>query len=465
MRKIIFLLQLILVIIQIITYIISEIGVISFLIVNISAFTVIISFSLSWGLRGNTNLKGKGFSIILFFILMSWIVSFQVPLEIVYGNYELLDPSSRLIYDASIINRLVAFSSLMLNFFLVGVSYSYIKYKDILTKSKVSYLFYRIPSYPLFILIFICFMLFLLTLNSGYVDNGHGSTELDSTSASAIGLLIRFSVLYLSLKIFKIKEKNLNLIKYMYSINIYYISFLIIAVIFFLLAGNRFYPIMVFTPFLFSLFIYYKKNIRLPTVLGFFLLLSVFGTLFKLYGISDIYKSGLKVDDGYIISKFYFIFTAELAGSIYSNTVLYSMWENSNFSLYGMSYLVGILRTVPGVMSFLNISPIFYDTAVIATIYSDTSYGVGTTAIVDMLINFGTAMSLIFFLVLGYFFGRAELKVYDYNVSIYSYIIYLGITVLLLFYPRASLNDLLGILLFSLIFFKLYTIFFKRGFH
>src|SRR5690606_12246352 len=101
--------------------------------------------------------------------------------------------------------------------------------------------------------------------------------------------------------------------------------------------------------------------------------------------------------EGYVFSKFLFPFTAELATSFYSGNILFSMWENG-LSLYGISFLVGFLRVMPGLMGFLNLDPSAYDSAVIATLYSGANYGVGTTAIIDLLVNFGVALSLMIFL-------------------------------------------------------------------
>lgn len=463
MREVILLMQVMLLLLQGIIYFFSPIGSISFFVVNFSALSVIISFILSWRFRNSTILKGKGFSIILFFTLMSWIVSFQVPLEIVYGNDELLDTSLRLIYDASIVNKLVAFSSLMLNFFLMGTSYSYLKYNSVLKSSNINGKSNTIIiSYPLLVLTVISFIIFFATVNSDYINSGHGVVELNPMSATAIGFLVKFSAVYLSIKLFYLQDKKLNLINYFSHLNVYYVSFTIIAVLAFFIANNRVYPIMILTPFLFSIFIHYKKKVNTIIMLLIFFALSIFGTLFKVYGFSDVFSSGLYIDEAYIITKFYFPFTAELAGSIYSNTILYSIWENSEFSLYGASFLVGLARTIPGIMGLLNINPIAYDSAIIATLYSNTSYGVGTTSIVDSLINFGVPISLVLFYVLGLFFSRSEMRVYNNNISVKSYIIYLTITILILFYPRASLNDLLGMLLFNIIFFKFYNTFFKR---
>lgn len=458
MKKGIFLSQIMLTLIQGMVYFLSNKGEINFFIVNFSAYSVILSFILSWQFRKRTEIRSFGFSIIVFFIVMSWIISFQVPLEIVYGNLALLDANLNLVYDSTIINNLVAFCSLMLNFFLIGVTYSYANYRTLLSEDKKNN-FRKINSYPILILIFVSFGLFLAVFNKDY---SHGDVEIDSLSASFYGLLIKLSVIYLAIKLFNAKTVKMNFITYIYSLNIYYLILITVCCLIFFLAGNRIYSIMVLIPLVFSYFIASKKRVNVLVVVGFFLALSVLGLLFKIYGFVDFYKQGFYIDDNYTFAKFFFPFTAELAGSFYSNNILFSMWDNG-FSLHGVSYLVGFLRVVPGLMGGLNISPLVYDSAVIATLYSGASYGVGTTAIVDLLVNFGLIISLIIFVFIGYFFGRSELKAYLCENSIYNYVIFLTITILILFYPRASMNDLISMILFNFIFCKFYISIFKSG--
>ena len=432
-----------------IVYFFSESGPINFYIVNFSAFSVLLAFFLSWQCRQATDIRGYGFSIIVFFTFISWVVSFQVPLEIVYGNFYLLDPSLNLVYDAVIINKMVAFCSLMLNFFLVGVTYSYSDSKFLFPQSSYKI----IISYPLLILIFLCFFIFLISFNEDY---SHGEVKIDPISVAAYGFLVKFSAIYLAIKIFNITENNKpNFYKYLYILNPYYLVIIVISCLIFFMASNRIYSIMLLLPLIFSYFIYMKKKINVFTVIFFFIALSILGILFKLYGFTDFYKQGLYISEGYVFSKFLFPFTAELATSFYSGNILFSMWENG-LSLYGISFLVGFLRVMPGLMGFLNLDPSAYDSAVIATLYSGANYGVGTTAIIDLLVNFGVVLSLMIFLYVGYFFGRSELKVFSGNKSIYSYVIFLTITILILFYPRASINDLISMVLFNLIFCKIY---------
>lgn len=444
---------------QLILYIFSSSGLVNFWLVNFSAFSVIASGLLSWGIRAKILGNAGNFSIVLFFVTMSWVISFQVPLEVVYGNVELLDPRFRLIYDASGLNALVSFSALMLDFFLLGVSLSCIRaryHPSALGREHV-------PTAPILIGVFIVFAVFLVTINPSYVAGGHGKVKFDGLSASFYGVLVKLSAVYLALVCFNMKEKKVNVWSWVKVVNPLFIVLVVICVSLFFLAHNRVYAVMVAVPLLFSYFLITGTRVRVISVISLFFVLSVFATLFKIYGISNIFSQGLSISDGYIVSMFYFPFTAELAGSIYSSSILYSMWDSDGLFLYGVSFLVGFLRSIPGLVGVLDIEPSLYDSAVIATLQSGASYGVGTTAIIDMLVNFGVSLSVFWFLVIGYFFGRVEFRLYLGGATPLWYVCYFSIIVLVLFYPRASFNDLIGIVVFNLSFSLIYLSLFKRG--
>lgn len=455
-RVFLFLQIFILIIQAVIFYVTEKSSSISFFVVNFSSLSVVFCFLISWIVRNKTHVKGKGFSIILFFSLMSWVVSFQVPLEVVYGNTQLLNTSLNLIYDIGVLNQQVAFASMMLNFFLFGVTCSYLfRNKNIVPNSN-SLVKQYVPEKPLYFLTLISFFIFIITLNADYLSSGHGVVKIDSISSVFLGFFVKFSVLYLAIRIYNLNMKRKSAVDVLNDIGWLYIALVFFAAVLFFIAHNRFYPIMILSPFIFSFFLIYSKRINVLYVIGFFITLSILATLFKIYGVDAIFSRGLSIHENYTISKFYFPFTAELAGSIYSGNILYSLWENSDFSLYGASYIVGVMRGFPGVVGLINPSPHLYDSAIVATIFSGLNYGVGTTSIFDLLVNFGPLLSLALFGMTGFLFGRSELKIYAINPTIYAYVIYLTITVLLFFYPRASLNDLVGLIIFNLLFVKFY---------
>lgn len=436
-------------------------GVSSF-VVNWSVATVFISLYASLRLRRRTCAHGFNFSIILFFVMMSAVIAFQVPLEIVYGNEALLDRSQNLVYDVSVVNGLVAFSSLFLNFFLFGVSFSYTKKCTSIKPSFEVSVARKLPAKPILLFVWVGIALFFVTVNSEYLNHGHGRVSLNSISQSAITIISRFSPIYLSIIAFNILGDKVSFFELLRRLRWLYLMAMMLVVFAFFLAHNRMYPIMLATPIVFAFVVILRVRMKVRTVVLCFLALSVFGTLFKIYGIKDFYRHGLFIDEVHTISLYYFPFTAELASSFYSGNVLYSMWYNSGFSLHGASFFVGFLRIIPGVMGLLNVDPSFYSSSVTATLYSGLHYGVGTTAIADLLVNLGVFFSVVVGILLGFLFGRSEVSVYGKNVSVSQLIVYLTITSLILFYPRASFNELIAMVLFNVFFYGFYKIFVTR---
>lgn len=464
MKRLIFIFQVFLILIQIFLYAASSYSQPSFIVINVSAITVIFSFILSWTYRSKTTLKGYGFSIIAFFILMLWIVSFQVPLEIVYGNNTLLNPNLLLIYDIYIVNKVVSFSSLMLNFFLIAVTYGY---KNSLEIKKYNYNENNnneliIPSMPILFIVISFFIIFIVTINSEYINNGHGVVPLNTLSNSAIGFYIKFSCIYIAIRAYNLKGSNIGVVRYITSFNKLFLLSIFISLVVFTLAHNRLYPIMIVSPLLFSLFLVTKKKVQLVKFIAVFILLSTVATFFKIYGAEIFSTNEFIIEDYQVISNFFVPITAELASSFYSTSILYSMWYSTDFFLYGSTFAVGLLRTIPGLVGFLELNEILYDTGVIATVYTHTRYGVGTNPITDLLVNFGALGSFIIFGWVGYFFGKYETKAYNDNSTLVSYVIYLSIAILVLFYARSSLNNLAQLVLFNYIFIRFYISFYRN---
>src|SRR5690606_12735999 len=105
----------------------SNHGAIDSFTIHFSAGLTLFSFIISIFARLRTHLGKYNFSITLLFFLMSWIISFQIPIEISLGNTELLN--FRFIYNKEIVNGMVAFSALVLDAFLLGVTLNYNKLK------------------------------------------------------------------------------------------------------------------------------------------------------------------------------------------------------------------------------------------------------------------------------------------------------------------------------------------------
>ncbi|QMV69778.1 oligosaccharide repeat unit polymerase [Sphingobacterium paramultivorum] len=421
-----------------------------------SSLLTLASFIISILVRNKTGIKNNNFSIILFFFAMSFIISFQIPLEIAFDNTILLQYRS--IYDIFVVNKMVCFSALALDLFIIGVTIGYIKNRDKAVKTQVL-ITRKFNVKPLYVVIVSCFVMFVFNINSSYIDGGHGTVRFEGIGFSFYALFSRLSIVYISMVIYNNQDslkKTRTLKDFIGVFSKSFLAFLLITVIIFFLAHNRVFVILTLTPFLFAFFVFSKKRIKTIVVVGIFVFLTVFATLFKLYGINNILDSGLTIDNNYVISKSYFPFTAELANSVYAQSILFSQWYQHDFLMYGYSFFIGILRIVPGLAGFISLDPAVYDSAVIATRISSASYGVGTTALGDTLVNLGFLGSLFALGFLGFLFAKSEINIYKNYVKINTYIIYFSITSFVLFIPRASLNDLIASIFFNLIVVQIY---------
>jgi len=422
----------------------------------------LVCFILSIFQRNKTEIKNNNFSVILFFFVMSYIISFQIPLEIAFGNTALLQ--YRFIFDVTIVNKMVCFSGLILDVFIIGVTFGYLKRSNSTQIRPDNKIIKKFNIKPLFYIIVLCFLIFALNLDSSYVSGGHGSVKFEGIGFSFYTIFSRLSIIYIAMVLFnnQINNSNGRGIKDFFKLfNKSYLAFLAVTVVIFFLAHNRVFVILTLTPFLFAFFVFTRKKVRSLLVIAIFLSLSIFATLFKLYGIDNILDNDLSIGSNYAIAKSYFPFTAELANSIYSQTILFSKWYHEDFLIYGYSFFIGILRIFPGLAGYLAVDPMQYDTAVIATRLSSTTYGVGTTTIADVLVNFDFLGSILVIFYLGYIFSKKEMQVYASHTKITSYIIYFSITSFVLFIPRASLNDLFATIFFNLLFVSIYPYLFR----
>ena len=137
------------------------------------------------------------------------------------------------------------------------------------------------------------------------------------------------------------------------------------------------------------------------------------------------------------------------------------MWLNG-VKFYGLSIIANLLKIVPGLLGFLinlfNVNLLDIDTARYITDFVGTSYGIGTNSIGDCLINVGFFPTIIIFVLIGYFFTKCDLKIYSQKtLNIKWFIIWISIISHILFVPRSSLFDLIGVLGFNLIFISFYS--------
>ncbi|MCZ2085138.1 MAG: O-antigen polysaccharide polymerase Wzy family protein [Flavobacteriales bacterium] len=130
---------------------------------------------------------------------------------------------------------------------------------------------------------------------------------------------------------------------------------------------------------------------------------------------------------------------------------------NNKELLYGKSYFPYLFAPIPGIPTVLteNIlgeKPEYFATSTIITKYTGLDWGVGSNAVGDIYMNFGTYGVVGIFFLFGIFIARLE-----FSNSIYGLLSFTLIFALVIYYPRSSLLEQLslvvrGIIILFLIF-------------
>ena len=454
--------QLFILIILCIFYLLDGYACISFSYLPITLSLVGLSFLSILKFRSKSTLSKRSFTVSFLFLFISLIVNFQISIDYLFNNPNL--NFDLFFYDLNQLNSVILVSGIMVTSYNLGFSYSLSREKEICKKEVFNASSKVINAKPILFFAFVFFVLCLLTMNASYIKGGHGSVPLNSLSLSFYGLYWRLSIIYMSViyynnqfkKTFKI-EKELSPL---------FLLMIGLSSLLFLLAHNRIYVIYLIVPLLMIFFLGRKLKMRLSFFLIIFIGVGLTSTMFKLFDLSSVlfdftgtYKAISDITGNQALLSFS-PFTAELASSVYANSVLYKLWKSGHFFWFATP-VSNFFKILPGLLGFLismfNIDVLELDTARYITEMVRSSYGLGTNCIGDCLINIGFVPSIFMFFFVGLFFAKSDLKVYNnHGVSLKWITIWLSIASLVVFIPRSSLFDLIGIIGFNVIFVSIY---------
>lgn len=115
--------------------------------------------------------------------------------------------------------------------------------------------------------------------------------------------------------------------------------------------------------------------------------------------------------------------------------------------LYGKSYFPYLTSPIPGLPSLLtksvfNKTPEDLATSTIITKYTGLEWGLGSNAVGDIYINFGSPGVIFIFFLFGLFIAKLEL-----SNSIYGLLAFTLIFALVIYYPRSSLFEQLSLVI------------------
>lgn len=421
----------------------------------------------------NRMLKGNPFTVTNFFLIGLSITSFQIPVEYLLDSFSHVK-FQEYFFDLSIVNASVCFSSIAISVFSLGqLSIANVQKKigDNPTASFNQSSRIRINLAPFITITILLFILHIATVDFRYYLGGYSQYSISGLSLVAHGYLMRFIVVSFFLVMWNYKLKSMNgpnklsMIKYL---RIFPTKLLIVIGVLFVLtflSGDRGVLIRIMLLMAFGFFIVSRTKIRYIT---FVIVVVTVGFVFSIaklvggYSEQESYVSSFQqAQERFAVSdrsQSVSPYTLELAGSIYSNNILFSLWR-SGVSLQGAGVIAGVLMAFPGGVSLFSavtgLSNETVNSSNLATVISNQDYGVGTSIVGDALINVGLLGALFSFFVLGRLFRIVDVNLYKSNPN-FEYLllgcIFIAEAIIL---PRASMFNLIGVFVFDYLIIKL----------
>lgn len=416
---------------------------------------VVFSSLLVFKRRKKTNLAKKMITVSSIFFVVYFIVNFQISIDYILQNPRL--NFNYFFFDLSQISRLSALSGSCLVAYNIGNISGYNSFRN---KKSQKILVKSINEKPILYLCLFAFLLFIITMNKAYINGGHGVVQANPTSLSFYGLYQKFSLIYLACIYYN--YQSLKFKDLFSKTSILFIVSIIISILLFLSAHNRVYVIYLFIPICFLVMRSLNVNIRFIPFLVLFVFIGLLSTAFKIFDIRSLFSNAGDVlssvyrMEGIETLMSYSPFTGELAFSVFASSILLSLYD-AGYSFYGISFLTGILKIFPGLvslfMTLFGLTKMQIDTGIYITEYMNSSFGLGTNCVGDTLINIGFIPSVIFFFFVGKLFSLSDLNVFHKNQKSFIWIlVWLTIASFVVFLPRGSFSDLIGLLGFNTLF-------------
>jgi len=403
-------------------------------------------------------LSRNPFTITNFFILSYCITLFQIPLEYLLNTLN-DNRFHHLFYDYSIINKSILFSAICLVIFNFGQTL--IKDRGPVTMVQDNATVFLINSKPFLLITISLFFLHIITVERGYYFGGNES--LTGLSLIVHGYLMRFIVIFVFIIVWNSKQKvsikSLNILGYLKIFPIYFLVLISVLCLLTLFAGDRGPIIRIVLVMVFGYFVLSQRKVN---YISFFILIITSGFVLSIVKLIGGYSGDVGYVESFSVAQERFNtsdriesispYTVELASSIYSNAILFSLWS-SGVSLYGIGLFTGVLMAVPAGVTFFSeltgLAGESINSAVLATIVSGQDYGVGTTVVGDALINFGFFGAMLCFLFLGGIMRKLDVNIYndklDFKWTLLAFVLIADIIIL----PRSSMYTLVGVYIFD----------------
>ena len=407
-------------------------------------------------------------SNITLFTLCFCIICFQFPIDYILDNKDI--NFSNYFYSFHTINLSTTFNAICLVSFNIGVLHKSLKLNSI--KKRLEWEDITIiPTRPLYLIMLSCWFGFISFINMAYINGGHGTVAANPISLSFYGYFCRFNIIFLAISLHKIlnRREKLSLLSSILSLPKVYWFIILTSALLFYFANNRVYTFYILFPALFYLLSVTKIKTKPLISLLIIIIVGVFFTLFKIYGIDRMFTEGtIDVSSLSHYDRFssFSPFTSELAGSIWADSALFYIWYNRGIVIMGSTLVLGVLRTISGTtpifFAITGLSEKAYSSASFVTDELSAGYGLGSSVSGDLIVSVGFYGALIVMYFLGRvcFVGDSSLfnKLYTFK----GLLVGICVSSQIVFVTRSSLCDLISILLFCLIFSSIYIKYYQN---
>lgn len=414
---------------------------------------IFLSTVLFWNL-GNIIIFFKAYSffksffrISTLFILGYSIVHFQMYIEYLLGNYQML--GHNYLIDERIMNKALSISSLGLLFFLL--SYSFFKKPKLENEKKEKYIHNPRNIKLLIYLFFFSFLIF--TPYQYYLGRyGRGGVELSYLSVSSSQLLLYSILLYLVIKTINYRGMLNKSISIFAFIKIYDLGILLVIVTYCalsIMSGDRGPLIQILLAFLASYSLIQNKNTSFLKIVLFLIISSSFLTFVAYYREQkEIDNFSEKIENAVVSmstarrAETFSPKTIELSVSIraFHAAILYTDNHAHTKGVFQGFQLVSI---IPGARHIIvKLTGIDLDNLVSTKFLTkiiqegNVTHGLGTTCVADIYLDFGTLGVIIFFSLFGVMISYCEYKVYNFRSE--------QVLILIIFFVSISLSIYLG---------------------
>lgn len=385
----------------------------------IIALNIISLISFSLKKDKNLNLKNNKVKFSVLFLIGFLIVSFQPFLDLGLG---FLQPNNHYLFIRSgIILKAFLCASIALNSYLFG---------SILFTAKNIYFVKehnirnRINIKPLKIINFLCFLFFLSQINTSYLDaNTYGSGREVSFLLGYAMLLYETSFMALILIYIINNGKKSSFKKYLKQYE-YNFIFFVIYICIIIISGDR-GPILYMTLALLFGYLYLNEVKISATKLASIVIIGAvvisFLGMIRRAGVTLDTAISSKIENTYYPESF-LPATKELATSVLTISTAVNKVPSSYDHFYGLFLFQNFSVIIPGLNSFLNskigIDANYFSSSVFLTYLSlgaNAKWGVGTSAIADVYLDFGITGIVLIFILFGYLTKRLEVYVLGYK--------------------------------------------------